>query len=194
MSMEDHVKKVCQTCYYHIRNIGKIRKFLNQKAAESLVHALITSRLDWGNALLVGAPSHQMDHLQLVQNVAARVITRTGKYEHITPVLKKLHWLPIRERIQFKLLLLTYKAQNDMAPKYLSDLLTDYQPARSLRSQGRGLLCIPKCKSKTLGTHAFSIAGPTTWNDLPIVIRTAPTVTCFKNRLKRYLFQQHYGH
>ena len=194
LTMEDHVKKTCQTCYFHLRNIGKIRKFLNKEATESLVHALITSRLDWGNALLVGVSNHLLDRLQMIQNVAARVIMRVRKYDHITPVLKKLHWLPIRERITFKLLLLTYKAQHNMAPSYLSDLLTIYQPIRSLRSESKGLLCIPKTKSKTLGARAFSIAAPTHWNALPENIRSAPTVDTFKSRLKKFLFEEYYGH
>ena len=152
----------------------------------------MTSTLDWGNSLLVGVQKSLLDCLQLIQNVAAGVITRTKKYEHITPVLKDLHWLPVRERITFKLLLLTYKAQHNLAPAYLSDLLTTYKPTRSLRSESKHLLCIPKAKSKK-GSRAFCIAAPTHWNDIPQEIRTAPTVDTFKSRLKKFLFQKCYG-
>ena len=91
--MDKHVKKVCQTSYFQIRNINTIWKLLPQEMAAILVHAFITSRLDNGNALLNGISEHHLKKLQLVQNAAARVLTMTRKYDHITPILKDLHWL-----------------------------------------------------------------------------------------------------
>ena len=99
MSMDKHVKKVCQSSYFQIRNINNIRKLLPQETAAILVHAFITSRLDNGNALLKGISEHHLKKLQLVQNAVACVLTMTRKYDHITPILKDLHWLSVRERI-----------------------------------------------------------------------------------------------
>src|SRR4029434_3953593 len=100
-------------------NFRKVRKVLSLQDAEKLIHAFITSRLDYCNALLSGCSIHSIKSLQLKQNAAACKLTRTKRYEHISPVLASLHWLPVKSRIDFKVLLLTYKALNDLAPNYL---------------------------------------------------------------------------
>ncbi len=122
--------------------ISKLRPMLSTSNAEILIHAFMTSRLDYCNALLGGCSARLINKLQLVQNAAARVLTRTRKYEHISPVLSTLHWLPIKHRIDFKILLMTYKALNGLAPQYLSELLSHYSPSRPLRSQNSGHLII----------------------------------------------------
>ncbi len=115
---------------------------LSTSNAEMLIHAFMTSRLDYCNALLGGCSARLINKLQLVQNAAARVLTRTRKYDHISPVLSTLHWLPIKHCIDFKILLMTYKALNGLAPQYLSELLSHYIPSRPLRSQNSGRLII----------------------------------------------------
>ena len=112
MNLEQHVKDVCKSAFYHIQNISKRRDCLTQNDTETLVHAFISSKLDFCNALLYGLPQCVIDKLQRVQNLAARLVTRTRKYEHITPVLMDLHWLPVEQRIKYKILLLTYKSLN----------------------------------------------------------------------------------
>src|SRR4029434_2008043 len=101
-------------------------------------------RPEYCNALLSGCSNNSKKSLQLIQNAAARTLTRTKKYEHIPPVLASLHWLPVKSRIDFKVLLLTYKALNDLAPNYLKELVVPYCPLRPLRSQSAGLLVIPR--------------------------------------------------
>ena len=105
-----------------------------------------------------------MHNLQLLQNSAARVLTRTRGREHITPVLESLHWLPVCFRVDFKVLLLVFKCLKGLGPSYLSDMLLSYQPSRVLRSSGTGLLIIPRVKTKTYGEAAFSHYGPRLWN------------------------------
>ncbi len=119
--------------------------------AEKLVHAFMTSRLDYCNALLGGCPASSINKLQIVQNAAARVLTRSRKYDHITPILQSLHWLPIKFRISYKILLLAYKALNDLAPVYLTNLLSRYNPTRSLRSQNSGMTKHLRRDDKPLG-------------------------------------------
>ncbi len=116
--------------------------------AEKLVYAFMTSRLDYCNALLGGCPASSINKLQIVQ---ARVFTRSRKYDHITPILQSLHWLPIKFCISYKILLLAYKALNDLAPAYLTNLLSRYNPTRSLRSQNSGLLVVPRIAKSTKG-------------------------------------------
>ena len=108
LSMEEQVAQTAKSCYYQLRNIGQIRSSITEGACRTLVHALVTSRLDYGNGLLYGIPQATLQRLQRIQNCAARLIIRTPKYEHITPVLRRLYLLPVRQRTLFKLLVLTY--------------------------------------------------------------------------------------
>ena len=119
----------------HIRNINKMKCFLSADNLKTAVNALVFSRLDYCNALYSGL-QNLIHRLQLVQNTAARLITGTRKFEHITPVLAALHWLPVSFRIQFKILLVTFKALNGLAPSYLSEIVKTYEPSRILRSPG----------------------------------------------------------
>ena len=137
-----------QMAFYHLRNIARIRNCLSQDNAETLVHAFVSSKLDFCNALLYGLPKSVIDKLQYVQNCAARLVTRTWSSEHITPFLRRLHWLPVKQRITYKILLLTYKALNGMAPRYIADLLQPHTPTRQLRSFSKNLLVIPKSNLK----------------------------------------------
>lgn len=128
---------------------------LSFNVAEVLIHSFVFSRLDYCNALLSGLPKKSFHSLQMVQNAAARILTGAKKYDHITPVLVSLHWLPVHIRADFKTLLLTYKAVNGIGPSYLKELVVPYEPARSLRSQGTGLLTVPRTKKRTVGARAF---------------------------------------
>ena len=188
LRMEKHIDMVCRSANFQLRNLGKIRKYLDKRTTAMVVHAFITSRLDNLNSLLYGIPSKQMDRLQSIQNKAARLITRTRKYQHITPVLRELHWLPVSYRVMFKILLLTYKTLHDQGPLYLKELLVPYKPSRSLRSQDQLLLLKPQTRLKTYGDCSFSYAAPLLWNKLPITVRQSLTVTVFKKKLKTHLF------
>ena len=193
MKMDEHVSGVCRNAYYYIHNIFRIRPYINKATADVLVRALVTSRLDYCNALLGGISKQCLSRLQRVQNMAARVIVGAHKYHHITPVLKELHWLPVSKRIDYKILVLAYKALHGQAPTYLTELLMWYQPSRSLRSDGQQLLFVPKTRLKTFGDKAFSIQAPKLWNSLPAYLRSAPTLTSFKSNLKTHFFKLHYN-
>ena len=110
MTMHENITKTCASCYFHLRNISSIRDSLTDEATIQLVHAFVSSRIDYCNSLLYGIPEYAIKRLQRVQNLAARVVTRSSKYSSITPTLKKLHWLPVKYRIIFKVVLLTFKA------------------------------------------------------------------------------------
>ena len=188
LNMEAHVKFLCRSCMFHLKNISNIRHLLSHKIAEQLIHAFVTSRLDYCNSLLSGLPSSTICHLQRVQNIAARILTRTKKYDHITPILQHLHWLPVRERIIFKIMLLTYRGVNGMAPTYIERMLIPYKPQRSLRSSESGQLVVPHSRLKGYGDRAFAVVTPTLWNNLPEHIRRAKTLGSFKTLIKTELF------
>ncbi len=187
LSFSSHVKAVTKSAYYHLKNIARIRCFVSSQDLEKLVHAFITSRVDYCNGLLTGLPKKTIRQLQLIQNAAARILTRTRKSEHITPVLRSLHWLPVTFRIDFKVLLLVYKSLNGIGPKYMADMLTEYKPNRPLRSLGSSQLEIPRVHTKQ-GESAFSYYAARSWNQLPEEIRCAKTLATFKSSLKTHLF------
>lgn len=193
LSMTTHVNNICRNASFALRKIGKIRKYLDKSTTEQLIHAFVSSRLDSNNILLAGLPSKDISKLQRVQNSAARLTSLTKKRDHITPVLHDLHWLPVHSRVVFKVLLLTYKILNDMAPGYLSELVHSYVPSRSLRSSSKALLKIPSHKTESYGARAFSIIAPQLWNELPQNIRQAQSINHFKNSAKTHLFNIAYN-
>lgn len=190
LTMEKHVNNLSRSCYYQIRNIGKIRKCLTTDACRTLVQANVTSRLDYANSLLYGLPDTLLCKLQRVQNAAARLITRTQRRDHITPVLMELHWLPVEQRLAYKILLYTFKATKGDAPSYIGDLLEVHQPTRNLRSNARSLLVVPKTRTVTYGDRSFSSAAANLWNDIPESMKNANSIDIFKRQLKTRLFTQ----
>ena len=191
LTLEDHVAQIRKSCFYYLNWIRKVRKFLTHDAAKSLVQSLVISKVDYCNSLLINAPAKLVNKLQSVLHAAARIIAQVPRYEHITPTLIDLHWLPVQQRIQFKVLLVTFKALHDEAPQYISDLIETHKPQRTLRSGDKYLLCVPRSRTR-YGDRAFSKAAPLLWNLLPTNIRNAQTVGKFKKLLKTYLFREAY--
>ncbi len=170
LSFDSHVSSICKTEFFNLKNISKLRTMLAMSNAEMINHAFMTSRLDYW------VDVHVLNKLQMVQNAAARVLTRTRKYDHISPVMSTLHWLPIKHRIDFKILLITYKALNGLAPQYLSELLSHHSPPRLLRSQNSGHLIIPRISKSTAGSRSFFYLAPKHWNNLPNTVREADSL------------------
>ena len=151
------------------------------------------SRLDYCNALLASCPSHLIDKLQKVQNCAATLVFRAKKRDHITPLLRKLHWLPIEARIKYKLSVLCHNFFSGTCPSYLSDLLSVYVPSRTLRSSSDSrTLCIQKTNTKMYGERAFTYCAPRQWNTLLANIRHKQTTPSFKQALKSLVFKLYY--
>ena len=146
-TMYNFVSAKCRLASFALHKISKIRPYINKTTTEKLVHAFVMCHLDSCNSLLFGLPDTQLKKLQVIQNSAARMVTRTKRHESISPVLRFLHWLPIKFRISFKILLLMYLCTNNMAPSYLSELLTKYQPARTLRSSQKNMYVVPLVKT-----------------------------------------------
>ena len=152
------------------------------------MNGLVTNNMDYCNAMLFGTHKYIIQRLQRVQNHAARVVVQQPKRSHVTPILKQLHWLPVRQRINFKVLMLTYKSLNGFAPDYLRQLIPAYVPTRSTRSVNKHLLVVPPKVKPSFGERAFSFAAPRLWNPLPLDIKMAPSLDTFKSRLKTFLF------
>ena len=192
LSMAEHITKTSSAAFYHLYNIRRIRKYLSRVCTETLIYAFISSRLDYCNSLLYGIPGYQLQKLQRVQNAAARLVFQESKFCHITPLLKSLHWLPVKYRIDFKILLTAFKAIHDLAPTYISELISVRDIGRyNLRSNTSLILNYSKCKSLvTLGDRSFHVAAPKLWNDLPSYIRNILSLDSFKRAVKTYLFRK----
>lgn len=195
LNMRHHITNVCKAGFFYLHNIRRIKKYLSRDSLLTLVHAFITSRLDYCNALFYGLPKEQIAKLQRVQNAAARLIMDIGKYSHITPALYELHWLPVLERIHFKILLLAFKAIHGLAPAYISNLLVIKRKSLyNLRSNSGILLQPPRGKMlATLGERAFQAAAPHLWNELPLQLRTIGSVETFKKSIKTFLFRRSFN-
>ena len=192
MSMDAQVANVAKCMMFHLRNISKIRHLLTETATIQLVHALVTPRLDYCNSLLYGLSESLVGKLQRIQNIAARIVTRSKKQCHITPILYKLHWLPVKSRIIFKILLLTFHSIHGSAPQYLKDIVNNYIPSRSLRSSSENLLVVPKVRLKSYGERCFEYAAAKEWNALPYHLRACTNLNSFKTNLKTYLFRKYF--
>ncbi|XP_042352033.1 uncharacterized protein LOC121950173, partial [Plectropomus leopardus] len=188
LKFDSQIKAVVKSSFFQLRQLAKIKPFVHRQHFETVIHAFVTNRLDYCNALYLGVSGSSIARLQLVQNAAACLLTGTRKFDHISPILASLHWLPIHFRIHFKILLFVFKSLNGLAPPYLSELLHPYTPSRSLRSADQLLLRVPKTRLKLRGDRAFSVAAPKLWNELPLHIRQASSLSDFKTLLKTHLF------
>uniref|UniRef100_A0A8C2EP51 Reverse transcriptase domain-containing protein n=1 Tax=Cyprinus carpio TaxID=7962 RepID=A0A8C2EP51_CYPCA len=150
LKLNSQIKAVVKSSFFHLRQLAKIKPILSRQHFETVIHAFVTTRLDYCNSLYVGVSGSSITCLQMIQNAAARLLTGTHKHEHISPILASLHW-PIQFRIHFKNLLFAFKSLNGLAPSYLSELLHFYKPVRSLRSDDQLLLTVPKTKHKLRG-------------------------------------------
>ena len=159
--MAPHVSRTrsCRTAYA-LRCINRIRSSLPVSARKTLVHALITSKLDFGNAALCGITVTLLHRLEMVQRAAARVVLGLCRRDQhsMTAALQQLHWLPVAYRIQFKLLTLVHGATHSNTPRYLADRVSAYAPSRSLRSADQSLLIVPRVNLERFGRRAFSCA------------------------------------
>ena len=163
MNLEPHITQVCRVAYMHLSNVRKIRNMLTDEATSQLIHTSIAFRIDYCNYILYGMPDTILSDLQHIQNTAARIITKCGdcNYPSIN-LLKKFHWLPVRQRITYKILILTFKAYHKTAPQYtcICDLIIVRTYNRAVRSNNSFALVVPMIKLKHYGERSFSYAAP----------------------------------
>jgi hypothetical protein len=195
LTMQEHVNRTAQTCFYHLRRLRSVRQQLGRDVTAQLVSALVLSRLDYCNAVLADLPASTLAPFQKVLHAAARLVLGLRPRDHVSSALKELHWLPIMQRIQYKLCLFVHKASIGQAPKYIIDLLTanaDVPSKSSLRSSDSGNYVLPRTRTK-LGHRAFSVAAPRAWNCLPTELKLQRSTTVFRRDLKTFLFKAAYG-
>ena len=194
LSLEIHIGNLCRISYCALRNISSIRQFLDLSTTKTLMCTLILSKLDYCNSLFYGIPTKLLDKLQKVQNAAAKIVFKAKKIDHVTPLLKKLHWLPIVARIEYKIASICYKYFTQIEfPSYLAKHLKIYRPKRNLRSSNdERVLEVKDSNLKSYGGRSFASSAPRVWNSLPHNVRHSVSLSSFKKNLKTYLFCKSY--
>jgi hypothetical protein len=197
ITFADHIRRLASRCFYWLRQLRTIRRTLTTSAITALVNALVISRIDYCNSVLSGVYDIHLRRLQAVLNAAARVIVRKRKYDSISATIRDvLHWLPVRQRVDYKLSVLVYNCLHNLAPNYLSSMcqLVSTIPGRQhLRSAAHGDLDVPRARTARYGPRSFAVAGPSTWNSLPLSLRdNSLTPTSFRRHLKTELFIRAY--
>ena len=181
LTFDCHVNQLVSECYYHLKNVGKIRRYLTVKDAEKLIHALISSKFDYSNALFHGIKASSLKKLQKVQNYAARLVHQLPRQQPVnSEVLHDLHWLSVERRIVYKMLLLVHKFFIGIAPRYFAEILI-------VKDDIERLLSTPFMNTVP-GRQSFSYASPRFWNCLPKDIRMICETNKFKQSVKTVLF------
>ena len=198
LTFAPHIRRLSGRCFYQLRQLRTIRRTLTLDATKTLIHAFVTSRLDYCNGILPGVAAVHLRQLQSVLNAAAKLVVQERKYDHVTATLRDdLHWLPIVQRAQYKDCLIVYKCLHQQAPEYLIQLCIPVASITGrchLRSAAHGELDVPRTKTKTYGPRSFAVAGPTIWNTLPFdVCDQRLTTEQFRSKLKTHLFQRAYN-
>ena len=200
LSMKEHVQRICRSSFYQLRQIRTVRTSLTRAACESLVHAFVSSRLDYCNSMLFGINESLLDKLESVLRAAARLVQQKRKFDSIsTDIRDKLHWLPIRQRIEFKICVLVYRCLHGTAPDYLAEMLTltaDVPALQRHRSAALGTLVPPMTVGALYGPRSFRSAAPKLWNpnSLPLNSRNSNlTLIMFKRQFTTVLFERAYG-
>ena len=203
LSFDNQITALSKACFYHIRDLRRIRDTLDFSTSCTIATSLVHSKLDYCNSLYYNLPAYQIDRIQSIQNCLARTVCRTSKFSHITPTLKSLHWLKVRERIEYKILSLTYNSLQIHQPSYLSDLLTIQLNVHNTRSSTLVTLSRPPVVRAAIAKRSFFHSAPVLWNSLPPALRQpAPPAeagstlaiprSCFLSQLKTHLFLKSY--
>jgi hypothetical protein len=195
LSFDQHVLNVVRSCNYHLRALRHIRPVITTDVAKTIACSLVSTRLDYCNSLLYGTTEKNLRRLQIIQNDLARTVLQLSRRTSARQSLQTLHWLPIKQRIDYKLATVVYKLRQTGTPSYLSDFIVDYQPSRTLRSTDKQLLCeqAGPIRKLAMSSKAFSISGPFVWNSLSDDCRSCTSLATFRRTLKTELCNKAYA-
>ena len=193
LSFKTHIFKKCQAAVVNLVKIPNIMKYLTEGTTKTLLLVLVLSYLDYANAILAGLPECNSNKMQRIENITTKLAMKARKHDSTTTALKKLHWLPIRARIEHKLLTLIYKCLQGSAPQYLRELIKEEKPRRyGLQSSSEYKhLHVPRTARKTLAARSFSAKGTVLSSKFPANTRKHKTLNTFKSNLNTYLFNKY---
>ena len=178
-----HINRICRQLFGIIKSVQAVQSRLDHDTAKIIIQALVLSKLDYCNSLLDGSAKYQLEKLQRVQNMACRVVNNMRKYDHISASLMGLHWLKVKECIEYKIACLVFRCRENTAPNYLADLLPTKTSNRDLRSTNSTAIPILKCKNTQTRQASFAGNGPDIWNSLPCYIRQSSSLLNFKKQI-----------
>ena len=187
-----HINKLVSNLYLQLKSIYRLCKKLDQKSCKIIIQAIIQSKLDYCNSLLLRTSEFQLHKLQQIQNMACRIVCILRRYDHITDSMKDLHWLKVHQRIHYKVACFMFNCIRKTAPKYLMELKLPVQHNRQLRSSVSDRCNSTYSKTAMAYKSSFASAGPRIWNSLPSNIRKETNKRTFHKLLKTYLFGQSY--
>ena len=190
LTMHQHVSRLVSSCFYQLRRLRTVRKYVGHEVLKQLVHAFVISRLDYCNSVLAGLPGYVIARLQRVQNAAARLVLGLRPYDHVTEALRALHWLPVKYRVRYKLCLMMHSVHIQQCPSYINQMVQSVSTSsrrQGLRSSADASYLVPRTRTK-FADRAFSVAGPQEWNSLPTDLRLITDTSVFKSQLKTYFF------
>jgi Reverse transcriptase (RNA-dependent DNA polymerase) len=196
LSLSQHVNAVTRSCYYQLRQLRVVSRSLSHEAAVVLVHAFVTSRLDHCCSILAGLPLELLGRLDRVLRAAARLVGHIPKYAPVSVYMRDvLHWLPVHQRISYRVAALVRRCLAGNAPSYLRDLccpVSQVEGRQTLRSSTRGLLIVPFSRTSLRQCRDFSVVGPSIWNELPVDMRLLSQISLstFCKLLKSYFFRR----
>ena len=198
LNLHSHVANISRMCFFELRQIRYIARCLSKSNIKSLLHAFVTSRLDYCNSLLAAQPISLTNKLQAIQNAAARLFAGVSRRSHVTSILRdELHWLRVPERINYKLCVLVYRCLNGLAPAYLAEyclpLRNSVSRVSSNRSAARGNVIVCRTRTKTYGPRSFRVSGPSAWNCLPDHLKLPMSLSSFQSLLKTHFFQHSFS-
>ena len=216
--MHLHISYLCRSSFFIFRRVASVRSYLTESTTARLVSSFIesttarlvssftesttarlvssfiTSKLDYCNSIFAGLPATEINGLQRIQNSATKLVLRTSKRDHISPLFQHSRWLPIPAQIDHKISKPVHLDFDGSLPPYLSSILVIYQPFRSLRSSHEKLFKVPRKNLKAFGPRSFSYQALTVWNSLPSAIRQPPSLASFKTILKIHPFVKSFHH
>ena len=184
--MEKQISSTIRACYANIRNIGRAKRYLTPDTLNRIVHSLVINRLEYMCCLLTGIPKKKIKRLQSVLNSAARLVTGAPRRQPSTEILEGLQWIDMESRIKLKVLSWVYEAVNNRGPEYIKQFLEIRLVPENLRSARYTRLQPPDTNLVTYGDRSFPFFAATEWNNLPLIVRLAPSLLSFKKRLKKY--------
>ncbi|CAB4007162.1 Hypothetical predicted protein [Paramuricea clavata] len=191
LTYDQHITNLVSSCMNSLCQINRVKKCFDKEALTLIVSALVMNKMFYCSTVWSNTSSTNIKKLQLVQNFACRIITNIGKFDHISPGLRELNWLLVKEQLLLREAIMMYKCVNELAPHYLSDLFTKRSDIHQRDTRSHDSLQIPLYKTSA-GQRSFHDRGVTLWNDLDIKYKKLDSLKTFKNELKRSMLEQIY--
>jgi len=186
------VTATVRACNFHLQSLRQLRSSLPRNVAQSVACAIIGTWLDYCNSLYYGMSNNNFQRLQRVQNAAARIVCQAPRRQHHSAdLLKDLHWLPVRGRVDYKIAVLCYKAVKLQQPSYLTGLLSSYRQSRVLRSSTSDLLSTQSSSTNIAARRFSCLLHPHCLEQSSFIVRTVDSYTSFRSQLKTYMFARH---